>query len=342
VLDAGYALARPALFRLDAEGAHRLVLALLRLLGPRPCAPAGLFLRRLIGADDPRLAVEAFGLRFPNPIGLAAGMDKNAVALPAWAALGFGHVEVGTVTPLRQPGNPRPRLFRLPADRALINRMGFPNEGAPRVARRLAGRARPLPIVVGGNVGKGRDTPLERAADDYAAAAAALGPHVDYLAVNVSSPNTPGLRRLQEPAQAAEIVARVRAVTGRPILLKLGPDLELDALAEIVAAARAAGAAGLIATNTTSRRDALRTDRAVVREAGGLSGAPLRARALRFTERLADLGGADLPVVSVGGIASADDVRDRLAAGARLVQLYTALIYEGPGLVARLLHGMLH
>jgi dihydroorotate dehydrogenase len=340
-LDLGYALARRALFRLDAEEAHRLVLALLRLSGAAGGHGAALGLRRLIGADDPRLAVEAFGLRFPSPIGLAAGMDKNAVALPAWAALGFGHVEVGTVTPCPQPGNPRPRVFRLPAEGALINRMGFPNEGAARVARRLADRDRALPLVIGGNVGKGRDTPLERAADDYAAAAAAIGPQVDYLAVNVSSPNTPGLRQLQAPAQAAEIVARVRAVAGRPVLLKLGPDLDLDALPEIVAAARAAGAAGLIATNTTSSRDGLRTGDAVAREAGGLSGAPLRARALRLTERLADLGGGDLPVVSVGAVASPADVRDRLAAGARLVQLYTALVYEGPALVPRLLHALL-
>ena len=237
-------------------------------------------------------------------------------------------------------GNPRPRVFRLPADRALINRMGFPNDGARRVARRLAGRDRRLPIVVGGNVGKGRETPLERAADDYAAAAAVLERWVDYMAVNVSSPNTPGLRRLQAPEQAAEIVARVRAVTDRPVLLKLAPDLELGRLAEIVAAARGAGAAGLIATNTTSGRAGLRTGGRLAGEAGGLSGAPLRGRALRFTERLAELGGHDMPVVSVGGVASAADVRDRLAAGARLVQLYTALVYEGPGLVARLLRGL--
>src|SRR5262245_13948052 len=336
-LDVGYALARRALFRLDAEEAHHLVLTLLRLVG---AAGPSLRLRRLIGADDPGLAVEAFGLRFPSAIGLAAGMDKNAVALPAWAGLGFGHVEVGTVTPCRQPGNPRPRLFRLPAERALINRMGFPNEGAARVARRLAERDRALPLVIGGNVGKGRDTPLERAADDYAAAAAAIGRHVDYLAVNVSSPNTPGLRQLQAPAQAAEIVARVRAVASRPVLLKLAPDLELDALPEIVAAARGAGASGLIATNTTSARDGLRGVDGVAREAGGLSGAPLRARALRLTERLADLGGADLPSISVGGAASPADVRDGLAAGARLIQLYTALVYEGPGLVARLVRGL--
>ena len=344
LLDLAYRLTRPLLFRLDAEDAHQLVLSILRLTGPYlPRAGAG------------ACPVEVFGLRFANPIGLAAGLDKNALALPAWRALGFGHVEIGTVTPEPQPGNPRPRLFRLPSDRALINRMGFPNDGAVAVARRLARRTPvgfpPLvvgassssdpspsfpPLVVGGNVGKGRDTPLDRAADDYAAAARALEPHVDYLAVNVSSPNTAGLRLLQAPAQAAEIVARVRALTPKPVLLKLAPDLDPATLPEIVAAARGAGASGLIATNTTSGREGLSTRGRLAEQQGGLSGPPLRARALRFTERLAEIAGADLPVVSVGGIFTAQDVRDRLSAGARLVQLYTALIYEGPALPQRL------
>jgi dihydroorotate dehydrogenase len=326
VLDLAYRLARPFLFRLDAEDAHQLVLSLLRVAGP--------YLPRRRAAGRP---VDAFGLRFPNPIGLAAGLDKNALALPAWQALGFGHVEVGTVTPRPQAGNPRPRIFRLPADRALINRMGFPNDGAAAVAGRLA--RRPAGLIVGGNVGKGRETPIERAADDYDAAARALEPRVDYLAVNVSSPNTAGLRLLQAPDQAAEIVARVRAVTAKPILLKLAPDLDLAALPEIVAAARGAGASGLIATNTTSGRDGLDTVGALAEQQGGLSGPPLRARALRFTERLAEVAGPSLPVVSAGGVSTAGDVRDRLAAGARLVQLYTALIYAGPGLPRRLAEG---
>jgi dihydroorotate dehydrogenase len=324
VLDLAYRAALPLLFRLDAEDAHQLVLSLLRVAGP--------YLPRGRAAGRP---VDAFGLRFPNPIGLAAGLDKNALALAAWRWLGFGHVEVGTVTPRPQAGNPRPRVFRLPADCALINRMGFPNDGAAAVAGRLA--RRPAGLIVGGNVGKGRETPLERAADDYAAAALALEPRVDYLAVNVSSPNTAGLRLLQAPAHAAEIVARVRALTAKPILLKLAPDLDLAALPEIVAAARGAGASGLIATNTTSARDGLAAAATIAAEqSGGLSGRPLRARALRFTERLAEVAGPDLPVISAGGIATPDDVRDRLAAGARLVQLYTALIYEGPGLPGRL------
>jgi dihydroorotate dehydrogenase len=336
-LAASYRLARPLLFSLDAEGAHQLTLALLRAASQAPAALR--LLRRALGADDPRLAVEAFGLRFPNPVGLAAGLDKNALALPAWAGLGFGHVEVGTVTPMPQPGNPRPRIFRLPEREALINRMGFPNDGAARIAARLAARPADLPLIVGGNVGKGIDTPLERAVDDYEAAARAIAPHVDYLAVNVSSPNTPGLRRLQAPEQAAAILRRVRASAARPVLLKLAPDLELDALDDIVAAAREAGAAGLVATNTTMARQGVEGS-ARAAEAGGLSGAPLRARALRFTARLCELAGSELPVVAAGGVASPADARERLAAGARLVQLYTGLVYAGPALPARILAGL--
>jgi dihydroorotate dehydrogenase len=329
-------VARPVLFRLDPEDAHALMLALLRAASRAPAAL--LLLRALVGADDPGLAVEAFGLRFPNPIGLAAGLDKNALALPAWAGLGFGHVEVGTVTPEPQPGNPRPRIFRLPGQRALINRMGFPNEGAEAVSRRLGARPR-LPIVVGGNVGKGIATPLERAVDDYERAARAVAPHVDYLAVNVSSPNTPGLRRLQAPEQASAILRRVRAVAPIPVLLKLAPDLDDAELPEIVAAAREAGASGLIATNTTSGRPGL-GGVALAAEAGGLSGAPLRDRSSELTARLVELSGPTLPLISVGGIGSAEDVRARLAAGARLVQVYTGLIYQGPGLVAEALGGL--
>jgi dihydroorotate dehydrogenase len=329
-----YALARPLLFRLDPEGAHELTLALLRAAGQFPGPLRAL--RGWLGADDPRLAVEAFGLRFPNPVGLAAGLDKNALALAAWSGLGFGHVEVGTVTPRPQPGNPRPRIFRLPEQEALINRMGFPNDGAARVAARLAARRRDLPLIVGGNVGKGIDTPLERAGDDYEAAARALAPHVDYLAVNVSSPNTPGLRRLQAPDLAAAILRRVAATASRPVLLKLAPDLSLDELPEVVAAAREAGAAGLVATNTTMARQGVEASPRAA-EVGGLSGAPLRTRALRFTARLCELAGPELPVVSAGGIATPADARERLAAGARLVQLYTGLVYGGPALPARIL-----
>jgi dihydroorotate dehydrogenase len=334
-LDAAYALARPALFRMDAERAHELVLGLLSTASAAPPGPK--VMRRLLGADDPRHAVEAFGLRFPNPIGLAAGLDKNALALPAWAALGFGHVEIGTVTPAAQSGNPRPRVFRLPSDRALVNRMGFPNDGADMVAQRLACRPHDLPIIVGGNVGKGYATPISHAVEDYRRAAQVVFPHVDYVAVNVSSPNTPGLRQLQAPEEVSRILEALRPLGRKPVLLKLAPDLEPGALSEIVAAAREAGAAGFIATNTTTERAGLVHPSAVAREPGGLSGAPLRAKAVAFTVRLAELAGPDLPIIGVGGIFTAADVRERLAAGARLVQVYTALVYEGPGLVAKLL-----
>jgi dihydroorotate dehydrogenase len=293
--------------------------------------------RRLLGVDAAD-AVEALpGLRFPNRFGVAAGLDKNAVALNGWAALGFGHVEVGTVTPLAQPGNPPPRLFRLPAERALINRLGFPNDGAPVVARRLARRPPDLPLVVGANIGKGKETPLAAAVDDYRRAAGVLAPYVDFFTVNVSSPNTPGLRDLQAPERLAAIVSELRGSTYAPVLVKLAPDLEWDALPDLVAAARQAGAAGLVAANTTIQRPGVLRTSAAASEPGGLSGAPLRAQAVRLTARLAELAGHDLAVVSVGGIFSAADVRERLAAGARLVQLYTGLVYAGPGLVAGLL-----
>lgn len=334
-LDAAYSLARPLLFRLEPERAHQLALATLRHADRLP--PSALLLvRHLLGTvGHPAEAVEAFGLRFPNAVGLAAGLDKNAIALKGWAALGFGHVEVGTVTPVAQPGNPRPRVFRLKPDRALINRMGFPNEGAEAVAGRLAKRGC-LPLVVGGNVGKNAATPLERAADDYTRAALHLAPWVDYLVVNVSSPNTLGLRSLQTPEHVRTVVRAVTALGPKPVLLKLAPDLAHEDLPEIVAAAAEAGAVGLIAANTTLRREGLRSPPNLANEAGGVSGAPLKALVLRLTERLAELGGSRLPVISVGGIESPTDVRDRLAAGAVLVQVYSALIYAGPALPARL------
>lgn len=335
-MDLAYALARPALFRVEAERAHELILTVLAL-GAR--SPAALrVIHRLLGMDDPRHALEVFGLRFRNPIGVAAGLDKNARAVPVWGALGFGHVEIGTVTPRPQGGAPTPRVFRLREDRALINRMGFPNEGALAIAARLARRPRSPRILVGGNVGKGADTPLERAGDDYELAARLLLPHVDYLAINVSSPNTPGLRQLQAPEQIAEILNRVRPLGARPVLLKLAPDLDPAVLPELVAAAREAGASGFIATNTTLSRDGVRHP--LAHEAGGLSGVPLRTRATAFIARLAALAGHDLPVIGVGGISTAADLRAHVGSGARLVQVYTSLVYEGPTIAARLLQGL--
>lgn len=329
--------ARAALFRLDPERVHALALRSLRVAGATPIGRAAL--RATLAPRDPR-PVEVLGLRFPSVIGLAAGFDKDAVAVRGLAAMGFGHVEVGTVTPLPQPGNPRPRLFRLVEDRAVINRLGFPGEGAALVAERLkALRARRPGAVVGVNIGKQKDTPLEGAAADYAALVTALGPFADYLAVNVSSPNTVGLRRLQgraalEGILAAVVDARRGLPVTVPVLVKLAPDLDDAELDDALAAVEASGIDGIIATNTTLARDGLRS--ACASEAGGLSGRPLSARSLRFVAEVVRRTGARWPVVAAGGVTTADDVARRLDAGACLVQLYTALIYEGPGLLRRI------
>jgi dihydroorotate dehydrogenase len=293
---------------------------------------------------DKRLETRVFGLTFPNPIGLAAGFDKNALAVPAWAALGFGFLEVGSVTARPQSGNPKPRLFRLPEDEALVNRMGFNNTGAEAVARRL-GTLRAsgsVPIPLGVNVGKSKATPLDKAPQDYLTSLQLLWPHADYFALNVSSPNTPGLRALQERERLDELLGAVTTFATaqpvqKPILLKLAPDLDDAQLAEVAELAVGHGLAGLIATNTTVSRAGLITP---CSEAGGLSGKPLRVRSLEVLRFLAGLG-TGLPLVSVGGIFSAGDVYERLSAGASLVQLYTGLVYEGPLLLRQLNRGLL-
>jgi dihydroorotate dehydrogenase len=328
-----YPLLRPLLFRLDPERAHALTLALLRIAGQSPL-PSYVF-RRLFEVSDPRLEVEAFGLKFRNPVGLAAGYDKNGVALSGLSALGFGHVEVGTVTRRPQPGNPRPRVHRVPESEAVINQMGFPNDGVEAVRRRLSGR--PSNVVIGVNLGKGRDTPLEQAAEDYCALLERVHAHADYIAVNVSSPNTPGLRQLQARS-ALEALLRAIAATRealtprRPLLVKLAPDLSEAELEAALVAAIENGVDGLIATNTTVRREGLPPDAQAL--PGGLSGAPLRERAtavIRFLARH-----TTLPIVGVGGVMTADDALEKLEAGARLVQVYTGLIYAGPGLVTQI------
>lgn len=326
---------RRILFAMDPEDAH---VRTMRMLG---AGGAMLSLAPWLRVRDPRLEVTAFGRRCPAPVGLAAGLDKHAEAVGAWAALGAGFVEVGTVTPLPQSGNPRPRLFRLPEDRALINRMGFNSAGAEAVAARLR-RARGRVVPVGTNIGKNRDTPNEEAASDYARAAAALADVADYFAINVSSPNTAGLRDLQRPDSIQSLVSAVRratAATRVPVLVKLSPDLPPHDLDEAVDAVAAAGADGIIATNTTTSRDGLKSAHA--REAGGLSGAPLRDAANDVCRRVYRRTSGRLPIVGVGGIFTAEDVYARIRSGATLVQVYTALIYEGPGLFARLHRGLL-
>ncbi|WP_375418443.1 quinone-dependent dihydroorotate dehydrogenase [uncultured Hymenobacter sp.] len=333
-------LAKPLLFRLDAERAHHLVFDNLRRAARVP--GTGALLRGLYDYRHPGLEREVFGLKFPNPVGLAAGFDKNAVLTDELAALGFGFVEIGTVTPRPQPGNPAPRLFRLPQDGALINRMGFNNEGAEAVAARLAGR-RNRQLIIGGNIGKNKDTPNADAAQDYLMAFRALAAVVDYFVVNVSSPNTPGLRELQEKKPLIDILSQVqhenqRRAQPRPLLLKIAPDLSDAQLDDILEIARETSLAGLVATNTTISRADLSSDAAYVTGlgAGGLSGRPLRARATEVIRYLARGSAGNLPIIGAGGIHSAADAQEKLAAGATLVQLYTGFIYEGPGLVRRI------
>lgn len=333
-------LLRPALFSLDPEQAHDLVLGTLR----RPWVQTALSMGT--PHPDARLRTTVCGLAFENPLGLAAGLDKQAVALGAWAALGFGAVEVGTVTPRPQPGNPRPRLFRLPEDRALINRFGFNSLGASQVAHNLA-RQQAGRLQVGVNIGKNKDTPNARAVDDYLAAVETLHRHAGYFVINVSSPNTAGLRDLQHAAELGELVGqvvrRVQALTaGRtcPVLVKLSPDMPEASLFDAVDAALDAGAAGIIATNTTLGREGLRADATTVAQAGGLSGAPLRSAADSVCRRLFTHVRGRAPIVGVGGIGNAADAYARIRAGASLVQIYTALIYEGPTLVHDILRGL--
>jgi len=326
-----YRALRALLFRLDPETAHQAALSALALASAT--APGRAALRARHAVSDPSLAVEAFGLRFDNPLGLAAGYDKDARAVLGLAALGFGHVEVGTVTPRPQAGNPRPRIWRRPAERALNNRMGFPSAGAEVVARRLAALPAGRTVRVGVNLGKNRDTPLERAPDDYASAYRTVAPHADYAVVNVSSPNTPGLRELQGREHLEAILtqlAQARRDTRRiPLLVKVAPDGTDEALDELVDVLLDAGVDGVVATNTTVA--------GVAPDRGGLSGAPLRARATEVVARVHRRAGDRLPVVGVGGVFDAADVREKLAAGAVLVQLYTGLVYEGPGVVRRIL-----
>ena len=324
-------LLRPLLFRMEPETAHNFAL---RFLRHAPLVPGALALfRSFAPAPQPRTIL---GLSFPNPIGLAAGFDKNGVAIPAWEALGFGFVEIGTVTAQAQPGNPRPRIFRYAPQAALINRLGFNNEGADAVATRLRmlrGSSKRPSIPIGINLGKSKVTPLEDAPADYLYSFRQLHPVADYVVLNVSSPNTPGLRTLQEEAALNALLHAItdenaRLATPKPLLLKIAPDLPDSALEGIVDAAEKFGLAGLIATNTTVDHSALPD---ALPQAGGLSGAPLRARStavVRFLRRR-----TQLPIIGVGGISDAESAQEKFEAGAQLLQIYTGLIYRGPDLV---------
>jgi dihydroorotate dehydrogenase len=329
-------------------------MAALALISRSPALTRALDIAMSLGRPDTSpLAREVFGLRFHHPIGLAAGFDKNGVALHALAALGFSFVEAGTITRVAQPGNPRPRLFRLLQDEALINRMGFNNGGAEAVAARLK-KMRPLPIPLGLSLGKSKVTPLADAADDYLTSLDALYPYGDYFAINISSPNTPGLRELQESDRLDALLEallqrlRERAIqeeraTPKPLLVKVAPDLDEAALERIVAICLARGASGLIAVNTTLDRGGLRADTpATLRgQPGGLSGRPLYARALEVVRFLYQCAGDRLPIVGCGGISTADDAKRVLDAGASLLQLYTGFIYLGPAIARRIARGLL-
>jgi dihydroorotate dehydrogenase len=345
---------RPALFAMDAERAHDFTIGALAAASAFPglCREAGAFLAE----GDPSLAQTVFGKRFANPVGLGAGLDKNGVAVAALAALGFGHVEIGTVTGQAQPGNPQPRLFRLKADRGIINRMGFNNRGCEAMAAHLARRWHPAggtrrpPCVLGINLGKSKVVDNAEALADYAASIRAVGRYADYLVVNVSSPNTPGLRDLQSEAALRPLLEGVRACVDRaaghaPLLLKIAPDLSDAGVDAAVDVALGAGCDGIIATNTTITRDGLETPLARVAAigAGGLSGQPVRARATRVLARVARRVRAaprQIPVIGVGGVDSVDAAWEKITHGATLVQIYSALIYEGPGLVATINRGL--
>jgi dihydroorotate dehydrogenase len=338
-----YPLSRSLLFRLDPETAHGLSLKTIARVGSVPVLRAAIASQFSVPEAEP---VEAFGLRFANRVGLAAGYDKDGDGWRGLACLGFGHIEVGTVTPEPQPGNPRPRVFRLVEERSVINRMGFPGRGADYVAARLRGR-RPGGPVIGVNIGKQKSTILEDAADDYEMLVDVFTPLADYLAVNISSPNTPGLRKLQERGFLGALLGRVSArrdqaadSIGRrvPVLVKLAPDLDNEQLVTAVDMIMESDLDGIIATNTTVSRDAI--DHPLADEEGGLSGAALTEMSTRIIARIAERTGGSIPIVGVGGIMGPEDARAKLDAGATLVQLYTGLIYEGPGLVRRILKSL--
>ncbi|UIO99959.1 quinone-dependent dihydroorotate dehydrogenase [Halobaculum sp. CBA1158] len=329
-----YDLAKPALYALPAETAHE---GIHRLLRAAQGTPVESLLRDRYVVDDERLGTDAFGLEFSNPIGVAAGFDKNARVPRALAALGFGHVEVGGVTAEGQPGNPRPRMFRLREDEALINRMGFNNEGADRVGDRLDREPAPE-VPLGVNVGKSKTTPLEDAANDYLYTFERVGAHADYVAVNVSSPNTPGLRSLQNRESLERILGTLADAGADPLLVKFSPDLPEPAIEEALAVVDDLDLDGVIATNTTTERpETLESPQQA--ERGGLSGKPIEERATGMVRFIAER--TDVPVVGVGGVSDAAGAYAKIRAGASLVQLYTGLVYEGPSLARDINEGLL-
>lgn len=339
-----YPLIKPILFQFDPEKVHYFVTRNLKRFNRFPGGAA--LSRALWDVKDTSLEREVFGLQFKNPVGLAAGFDKNGEMINELANMGFGFIEVGTVTPLPQPGNSKPRMFRLPADGALINRMGFNNLGVDVVAERIAAYRKNRPkaqegVIIGGNIGKNKVTPNEDAVSDYIKCFDRLFDVVDYFVVNVSSPNTPGLRELQEKEPLMQLLntlqqRNLKNGVSRPILLKIAPDLTIEQLDDIVEIVTESKIAGVIATNTTISRDGLVTDGPVKNEAGGLSGKPLTQRSTEVIKYIAQKSKGAFPIIGVGGIHSPQDAIDKLNAGASLIQLYTGFIYEGPGLISRI------
>jgi len=337
-------LVRPLLFKRDAERAHNFAL---KFLGR---ASQDAFICNAIGQffSAPELPVELFGLNFPNPVGLAAGMDKHAAAVPTWEKLGFGFSELGGVTWHAQPGNPAPRMFRAVADEAIVNRMGFNNSGAEAVAQKLtewknSGRWPEHPVGI--NLGKSKITPLEDAAGDYANSFRVLRDLADLFVVNVSSPNTPNLRQLQDKAALNEILAAIQELNGnqKPILVKVAPDLSFEALDEILELVAPRNIAGIVATNTTISRPQTNDSVAqqIYNETGGLSGRPLRQRSTEIIRHLHKQTKGRVPIIGVGGIFDADDAWEKIVAGASLLQIYTSLVYEGPGVTRQIVSGLI-
>ncbi len=339
-----YSLIRPILFKIDPEKVHYMVTANLKRFNRLP--GGGALSRLLWDIEDPSLKKEVFGLKFKNPVGLAAGFDKNAEMMGEMANMGFGFVEIGTVTPLPQPGNPKKRMFRLPNDGGLINRMGFNNLGVDIAAERIAAfrkkaKGAHKQLIIGGNIGKNKNTPNDNAVRDYIKCFDRLFDVVDYFVVNVSSPNTPGLRELQEKAPLMDLLNTLQKRNSkngisRPILLKIAPDLTNEQLDDIVEIVQQTHIAGIIATNTTISREGLRTKGQVIKETGGLSGRPLTKRSTEVICYLHKKSNGAFPIIGVGGIHSPEDAIEKLNAGAALIQLYTGFIYEGPGLVKRI------
>lgn len=328
-----YDTLRPLLFRLDPETAHHLTLGMLKWAGALPGARA--MLRALFDAPDERLRVRAFGLDFKNPIGLAAGYDKNAVAVNGLAALGFGHIEVGTITRLPQAGNAKPRVWRVPEANALVNRMGFPNEGVAQL-RFPKQELKFSDARLGVNIGKGKATPLEDAADDYVELLRAVHSRADYIAINISSPNTRDLRALQtrewiEPLLKQIADAREALAPRVPALVKIAPDLSFDEIDEIISAARDVNFDGIIATNTTVCREGV--PEYAKQFGGGMSGEPLRARATQIIQHICETTRGEFPIVGVGGVSDVESALEKLRAGATLIQIFTGLVYRGPRLV---------